>query len=439
MRRRDKRGHSGIGGNGRVFGRLTNWLRQKNILIVTGLAVGGGLAGGLAMWGGFNLTAAYFSTSEFCASCHEMQQNVEQYRQSIHYSNVYGVRAECADCHVPKPFFPHAVHMVVSLREVADHFLGTIDTPEKFKKKKPELAERVWAEMEADNSRGCRSCHSFQAMEFDQQPIEASKNMHRAMQEGLTCIDCHRGIVHDLPEGASPRSKKGEALIASLAPTASSPATTPTGTAPQPTTAAPVMPKVTVPLSVGEEAFARAKTPLSTDEKHDTFGSVTPGTPVKIVKLAGDLAEVRLDGWSMTGAEQILFAAQGQRIALAHLSSTDTTNREVTEHSKDIYGTDWQHVVVTGWVPAASLDNNVSDVWQRADALYKKRCTACHALHQPKEFTANQWPHILKIMTKRAGLTESDTELVTQYLQTEASLQRANSKGGNESTSRARR
>ncbi len=179
--------------------RLGNWLRGKNIFVVAGLALMAGLAAGLAMWGSFNLTAAATSSNAFCTSCHEMHENAKEYERTVHYTNAFGIRADCADCHVPKPFFPRAIDMVRSLRDVVGHITGVIDTPAKFEARRKEMAERVWSEMEGDNSIGCHSCHSFEAMDFAKQPKAASMAMHLAMQAATTCISCHKGIVHDLP------------------------------------------------------------------------------------------------------------------------------------------------------------------------------------------------------------------------------------------------
>lgn len=183
---------------------LGRWLRSLNIFAVLGLALVAGVAGGLALWGGFNVVAAATSSNAFCTSCHEMAIPAEQYEHSLHYTNVYGIRAQCADCHVPKPFVPRVVDMVFSLRDVWGHMTGIIDTPRKFQAHKLAMAQYTWREMEANNSMGCRSCHSFEAMDFANQLPAAAAAMHPAMLAGMTCISCHRGVVHKLPElGAS--------------------------------------------------------------------------------------------------------------------------------------------------------------------------------------------------------------------------------------------
>ncbi len=38
-------------------------------------------------------------------------------------------------------------------------------------------------------------------MDFHAQGLIAQRDMQKAMKEGKTCIDCHKGIAHQLPEG----------------------------------------------------------------------------------------------------------------------------------------------------------------------------------------------------------------------------------------------
>lgn len=167
-----------------------------------GLAViflAGGVVG-LTAWSGFTSVLDYTNTSEFCVSCHEMGDNVgAEWQQSVHYRNAAGVRAECADCHVPNDLGPKLWRKVMAVNDVYHHFAGTIDTEEKFREHRAELAERVWARMKATDSRECRSCHSFQAMDFHKQSQRAQDKMQQAAEEGKTCIECHTGVAHKRP------------------------------------------------------------------------------------------------------------------------------------------------------------------------------------------------------------------------------------------------
>jgi cytochrome c-type protein NapC len=161
-----------------------------------------GFVTGILFWGGFHYSMEVTNTEEFCISCHEMENFVfEEYKQTIHYSNRTGVRATCPDCHVPKDW-PHKVaRKIKSTNEIMHKILGSIDTPEKYETKRLELAQRVWDDMEKSDSRECRNCHGFEFMDFSKQGEDAAETHPEAIVGDLTCIECHRGIAHKLPEG----------------------------------------------------------------------------------------------------------------------------------------------------------------------------------------------------------------------------------------------
>ena len=111
-----------------------------------------------------------------------------------------GVRAVCADCHVPKAWEAKLWRKIqATFKELPHKILGTINTPEKFEAKRLELAEQVWAAMKATNSRECRNCHDLATMTLDTQKRRAFVQHEDAKKSGETCIDCHQGIAHKEP------------------------------------------------------------------------------------------------------------------------------------------------------------------------------------------------------------------------------------------------
>lgn len=137
------------------------------------------------------------STTEFCISCHEMEATVyQEYRKSIHYQNASGVRAACADCHIPHDWVTTLWRKLLAANDLYHHLAGTIDTTEKFEIHRLEMAKRVWASMKASDSRECRNCHSFDAMDLSKQRHRAIKQHRQGMSTSDTCIDCHKGIAH---------------------------------------------------------------------------------------------------------------------------------------------------------------------------------------------------------------------------------------------------
>ena len=152
---------------------------------------------GVIFWGGFNTAMEATNTMEFCISCHEMEQNVyQEYTHTVHYSNRSGVQATCSDCHVPDPWVHKVVRKVQASNEIVHKVLGSIDTPEKFDAKRLQLAKNVWKAMKKTDSRECRNCHDFGSMNPENQKKRSRKQHILGMEQGNTCIDCHKGIAH---------------------------------------------------------------------------------------------------------------------------------------------------------------------------------------------------------------------------------------------------
>lgn len=155
---------------------------------------------GFVSFGAMNTFFAYTNEMDFCTSCHSMKINLEEYKETIHYKNSSGVQATCADCHVPKAFFPKLAAKIIAAKDVYHEIVGTVDTPEKYEQHRWSMASRVWAKMEATDSRECRTCHDFENMDLDEQGRSARKKHARATDKGQTCIDCHKGIAHEEPD-----------------------------------------------------------------------------------------------------------------------------------------------------------------------------------------------------------------------------------------------
>ena len=140
------------------------------------------------------------NTESFCISCHEMEQNVYlEYKTSTHYSNPTGVRATCPECHVPREWGHKVVRKIRATNELYHWIIGSIDTPEKFKSKRFELAGHVWQGMRDTDSRECRNCHDYEHMSLPDQARIAKKTHELGASLNNTCIDCHQGVAHTLP------------------------------------------------------------------------------------------------------------------------------------------------------------------------------------------------------------------------------------------------
>ena len=187
--------------------RWTKFWRVPTRRYLLGIPAGGFLAFvvGIMFWGGLHWSVELSNTEAFCISCHEMRDNVyEEYTSTIHYHNRTGVRAICSDCHVPREWGAKmAKKMNATLAELPGWVMGTINTREKFEAKRLELATNEWERLKANDSRECRNCHALEHMDLEMQGRSASRRHapERIAARGETCIDCHQGVAHTLPEG----------------------------------------------------------------------------------------------------------------------------------------------------------------------------------------------------------------------------------------------
>jgi len=181
--------------------KIWQFIRAPTVRYSAGFLLFTGFAAGIIFWGGFNTVVDATNTELFCISCHEMRDNVyKEYTETIHYSNRTGVRAICTDCHVPKTWIHKMVRKVQATNELFHKIMGTIDTREKFLEQRLVMAKRVWKTMKETDSRECRNCHNFDHMDMEEQGKTARKKHLRSIKKRQTCIDCHQGIAHELPD-----------------------------------------------------------------------------------------------------------------------------------------------------------------------------------------------------------------------------------------------
>ena len=178
-------------------------LRSPSRHFSLGLLTLGGFIGGILFWGGFNTALELTNTEKFCTSCHEMRDNVfADLKHTIHYSNRSGVRATCPDCHVPHDWTDKIARKMQASKVGWGKIFGTINTREKFLDHRLELAEHEWARLKANDSLECRNCHDYRFMDWTRQSDRAVYIHSTALTGEHTCIDCHKGIAHRLPDMA---------------------------------------------------------------------------------------------------------------------------------------------------------------------------------------------------------------------------------------------
>jgi trimethylamine-N-oxide reductase cytochrome c-type subunit TorC len=388
---------------------LRELLRRKSFWATTGVAAAGVVAG-IIFWGGFNTAMEATNELGFCISCHEMRDTVyQEYKTSIHYKNPVGVRAVCADCHVPKDWTHKIIRKVQASNELWHKVIGTIDTPEKFQAQRAALAKDVWKTMKDSDSRECRNCHSYEAMDFTHQKnADDAKRMKEGLEAGQTCIDCHKGIAHKLPDMTS----GFKSIFADLEDAAK--------------TLNPS--KGQTLYTVKTKSFWLGK---PKDESDAADGKLIAATPVEIVDRDGAWLEVKFTGWQQEGAERMFYAAQGKRIFAAALGP-DAIDKVVAGKSVTDPDTDqkWTESSLIAWIANSDLTPDLAKLWDYGGEMYNASCALCHTLPPTGNYLANQWTGNLNSMKRNVSLDDEQYRFLQKYVQMHAQDMSGKDAGG---------
>ncbi len=351
--------------------------RYVAIIVLIGVVIG------WITFGGTQAVLHATSTTEFCVSCHTMEKPFHEYQGSVHFSNSKGVRAECADCHIPTHnTVDYLWTKIRASKDIYHEFVtGKIDTDEKYEEHRLEMAQTVWDQLKANDSATCRSCHSFDAMELYDQP-KGAREMHIAAQkDGQTCIDCHKGVAH-----MAPQMKLDTSEFDHLVDIAKK---TPADT---------------------KEVYA-----LNPIQMGD-LATINPTTALTVEKADGEKRSVTVSGYQMKGAEQILYFDNGKRAILASLTENGQKALKVGEYETDHYGNEWRSATLTGEIDSPVLASR-EPMWKYAKDLDNVYCSTCHAKIPADHFTMNAWPSVVKTMGSRTDISDANLEILTKFFQ----------------------
>lgn len=356
-------------------------MKIKRSIIVTLLAIGIGL--GWLSLSGARAVLEQSSSTEFCLSCHSMETAYKEYQGSVHFSNAKGIRAECADCHIPNDTLGYAIAKLKFSADIYHEFAsGRIDSDEKYETHRADMASTVWSQLKANDSATCRNCHNETAMELYNQDREA-RNMHQyAVDNNQTCIDCHKGVAHLLPK-AKMDNQAQQQLIE---------------------------------LAKQTPADARLVYPLQTIAMGE-LGTINPATELTVLDTQAGKRRVEMRGAQMYGAEQVIYVAQGQRAIIALLTEQGQRAIKVGQYQSDAYGNNWRDVTLTAEIDDTPVLTERAPLWAYAEQLDNAYCSSCHAKIPSTHFTLNAWPSVAKTMGDRTSIGGDDLEILTKFFQ----------------------
>ena len=148
----------------------------------------------LASWAGTEYLLESSSGAEFCSGCHTMEPMVISYAQTKHAgNNKFGIKAECADCHLPHDRAVNYLYTKVkngvidAWRELTYDEKNPTDWVEKRKTRHQYVFDS-----------GCLQCHSEKSINDDPSHPRyfSGGNNPFIGQDKFRCVDCHFYVGH---------------------------------------------------------------------------------------------------------------------------------------------------------------------------------------------------------------------------------------------------
>ncbi len=139
------------------------------------------------------------SSTDFCASCHEMKRHRTELKFSPHAMDAEKQPIACVQCHLPNSFGPKyvAIKTYLGVKDVLVHTFGDEDD---FYRAELQVTARTFIDDES-----CRACHEDMMKTTKDKPISIEgKLAHESYlgKNGCTnrgCANCHHNTAH-LPD-----------------------------------------------------------------------------------------------------------------------------------------------------------------------------------------------------------------------------------------------
>jgi len=216
------------------------------------------------------------------------------------------------------------------------------------------------------------------------------------MAAGETCISCHKGIAHKMPD----LSQGYKSMLKDIDTTAAA-----------------------RKVSKGDTVYSFRTGPLFLDATKagldvSSDGKLLAASQATVVDQKGDWVLLKIDGWQQQGAERVIYALKGQRILTAALGEglIEKVRSEAPVEDPDT-GLIWSKVSLEAWVSKASLSADQVALWAYGAELYRSTCGTCHNLSPTDHSLANQVTGTLNAMKRFISIDDEEYRFLQKYLQ----------------------
>ena len=166
----------------------------------------------------------------------------------------------------------------------------------------------------------------------------------------------------------------------------------------------------------GSEVISKTAT-ISQDGK--AIGEAEILTPIEVISSDGGVAKIKIKGVVSENYQLQIQKNMKEAEIYAIFTNEAEANFKKDKKLEDDYGEIWYEAEGIYEISSDAVAKDAKALYAEAKTNYEQICSACHRLHEPKSFTANQWPANLQEMINAnyVALEGDELNLIIKYLQ----------------------
>lgn len=166
----------------------------------------------------------------------------------------------------------------------------------------------------------------------------------------------------------------------------------------------------------GGEVISKTAT-ISQDGK--AIGEAEILTPIEVISSEGGVTKIKIKGVVSENYQLQIQKNMKEAEIYAIFTNEAEANFKKGKKLEDDYGEIWYEAEGVYEVSSDAVAKDAKALYAEAKTNYEQICSACHRLHEPKSFTANQWPANLQEMINAnyVALEGDELNLIIKYLQ----------------------
>lgn len=139
------------------------------------------------------------------------------------------------------------------------------------------------------------------------------------------------------------------------------------------------------------------KVDLIDEKSKEAVGEIYEGTPVKVIKQAGDLVFIEVEG-EVAGDKVLAYKKDS---LVTYLTLKDGAAKPKMRFLAD----------------AKKLSEDEYGSWEEIELVYYDSCSSCHAAHKPKEHLMSEWDAYMTAMQTFAKINDEEKARILRFMQ----------------------